>query len=53
VIDSNDQEPRQALELKAQCLQALADQEKSLIARNIFLAGVRQVQKALGKEARD
>jgi len=53
VIDSNDEEPRQALELKAQCLQALADQEKSLIARNIFLAGVRQVQKALGKEARD
>jgi alkyl sulfatase BDS1-like metallo-beta-lactamase superfamily hydrolase len=39
-----------ALELKAECLNQLADLEKSFIARNIFLGGVRQINKLLGKQ---
>lgn len=39
-------EPRsEALEVKARLLERLAAEEKSLIARNIFLAGARQVRR--------
>ncbi len=37
----------EALEMKAQLLERLAAEERSLIARNIFLAGARQVRKEL------
>jgi alkyl sulfatase BDS1-like metallo-beta-lactamase superfamily hydrolase len=50
VIDGEAKSPREALELKIQLLNSLAEKEKSFIARNIFLGGVRQVQKQLGEE---
>ncbi len=42
-------EPRaEALQLKASLLEEMASKERSLIARNIFLGGVRQIDKELG-----
>lgn len=48
VLDAGAGLRREALELKMELLQALAEGERSLIARNIFLAGVRGVEKELG-----
>lgn len=52
VIDGGAEPRKEALELKAQLLGSLAEKEKSLIARNIFLGGVREINKTLG-ERRD
>jgi len=49
VLDAGAEPRREALELKARLLQALAEKEKSLIARNIFLGGVRQIEKERGE----
>ncbi len=49
VLDAGAEPRREALELKARLLQALAEKEKSLIARNIFLSGVRQTEKERGE----
>ena len=48
VIDSNDRPGGDALELKIELLKDLAEKERSLIARNIFLGGIRQIEKATG-----
>jgi alkyl sulfatase BDS1-like metallo-beta-lactamase superfamily hydrolase len=50
IIDAGAGPRSEALALKMQLLTGLADQEKSLIARNIFLSGVRQIKKTLGQE---
>jgi alkyl sulfatase BDS1-like metallo-beta-lactamase superfamily hydrolase len=47
VLDAGAGPRREALELKSSLLEDLASQEKSLIARNIFLGGVRQIAKEL------
>lgn len=47
VIDAGSDPRREALELKSSLLESLAAEEKSLIARNIFLGGVRQIAKEL------
>ncbi len=47
VIDAGGDLKTDARNLKAQLLQALAEAEKSLIARNIFLGAVRQIEKSL------
>ncbi|MEW6554451.1 MAG: alkyl sulfatase dimerization domain-containing protein [Actinomycetota bacterium] len=47
VLDVGAEPRREALELKSSLLETLAAQEKSLIARNIFLGGVRQITKEL------
>lgn len=47
VLDAGGPDLAAALALKAEGLQRLADQEASLIARNIFLAGVRQLKKKM------
>ena len=47
-IDSGDELKNDALNLKADMLQKIADAEKSFIARNIFLGGIRQVKKTQG-----
>lgn len=46
-LDAGDGPRREALELKSSLLDALAAEEKSLIARNIFLGGVRQIARDL------
>ena len=48
-LDGGAEPRREALELKASLLRKLAGEEKSLIARNIFLGGVRQIEKELGE----
>ncbi|MBN2025644.1 MAG: MBL fold metallo-hydrolase [Actinobacteria bacterium] len=50
VLDAGEGPHAEALELKASLLEDLAAKESSLIARNIFLGGVRQINKELGKE---
>jgi alkyl sulfatase BDS1-like metallo-beta-lactamase superfamily hydrolase len=50
VLDGAAGPRTEALELKAECLNQLADPEKSFIARNIFLGGVGQINKLLGKQ---
>lgn len=50
VIEGEPHPPREALELKIQLLESLAAKEKSLIARNIFLGGARQVREQLGEQ---
>ncbi len=50
VIDSGAEPRTEALNLKAQLLGSLADQEGSLIARNILLGGVRQIKKTLEEQ---
>jgi alkyl sulfatase BDS1-like metallo-beta-lactamase superfamily hydrolase len=47
VLDAGAEPRREALELKSSLLESLAEKEKSLIARNIFMAGVRQIAKDL------
>jgi alkyl sulfatase BDS1-like metallo-beta-lactamase superfamily hydrolase len=47
VLDAGAEPRREALELKSSLLESLAEKEKSLIARNIFLGGVRQIAKEL------
>jgi len=47
VLDAGSGERREALELKAALLQDMADREQSLIARNIFMGGVREIEKEL------
>jgi alkyl sulfatase BDS1-like metallo-beta-lactamase superfamily hydrolase len=47
VIDGCANPETEALELKIQLLEELAKNEASLIARNIFLGGVRQIKKLL------
>ncbi|RJP27168.1 MAG: MBL fold metallo-hydrolase [Actinobacteria bacterium] len=47
VLDAGAEPRREALELKTSLLEALAAKERSLIARNIFLGGVRQIKKEL------
>ena len=49
VLDAGIEPRREALELKKALLENLAGKEKSLIARNIFLGGVRQIEKQLGE----
>ncbi len=51
VLDAGEGPRREALELKSALLEGLAAKEKSLIARNIFLGGVRQIAKELEQEA--
>ena len=51
VLDAGAESRREALELKSSLLDDLAAKEKSLIARNIFLGGVRQVAKELEQAA--
>jgi alkyl sulfatase BDS1-like metallo-beta-lactamase superfamily hydrolase len=50
VLDGAAGPGTEALELKAELLNRLAEGEKSLIARNIFLGGVRQINKLLGRQ---
>jgi alkyl sulfatase BDS1-like metallo-beta-lactamase superfamily hydrolase len=54
VLDAGSEPRAEVLELKRSLLERLAEEEKSLIARNIFLGGVRQIDKELeqaeGKE---
>jgi len=50
VIEGETSPPREALELKIQLLESLAARQKSLIARNIFLGGARQVREQLGEQ---
>ena len=50
VLDGGVEPRTDALEFKAECLNRIADEEKSFIARNIFLGGVRQIDKLLGRE---
>jgi alkyl sulfatase BDS1-like metallo-beta-lactamase superfamily hydrolase len=50
VLDGADELRTEALELKAECLNRLADREKSFIARNIFLGEVRRINNLLGKQ---
>jgi alkyl sulfatase BDS1-like metallo-beta-lactamase superfamily hydrolase len=47
VVEGGAEPRKEALELKAGLLKKLADEEKSLIARNIFLAGERQIRRVL------
>jgi len=47
VIDAGGEKEKEALALKARLLEELAEQEQSLIARNIFLGGARQIRKQL------
>ncbi len=47
VLDAGAEPRAEALELKAVLLEELAAKERSLIARNIFLGGVRQIRKEL------
>ena len=47
VLDAGGGPRREVLELKKTLLESLAGEEKSLIARNIFLGGVRQIDKQL------
>jgi len=47
VIDADGALKRDACEFKIQLLEAIAEAEKSLIARNIFRGGVRQIKKIL------
>ncbi|MDY6796413.1 MAG: alkyl sulfatase dimerization domain-containing protein [Actinomycetota bacterium] len=49
-IDGETGPPREALELKIQLLESVAGKEKSLIARNIYLGGVRRIRRELGEE---
>jgi alkyl sulfatase BDS1-like metallo-beta-lactamase superfamily hydrolase len=48
VLDAGVEPRGEALELKASLLENMAAKERSLIARNIFLGGVRQINKELG-----
>jgi len=47
VIDGGAGLRREALDLKIELLESLAEKESSLIARNIFLGGVRRLRKLL------
>ncbi|MDD3718757.1 MAG: alkyl sulfatase dimerization domain-containing protein [Actinomycetota bacterium] len=47
VLETGTGPRREALELKSSLLEGLAAREKSLIARNIFLGGVRQIAKEM------
>jgi alkyl sulfatase BDS1-like metallo-beta-lactamase superfamily hydrolase len=49
VLDGDMELRTEALELKAECLSRLADEESSFIARNIFLGGVRRIDKLQGE----
>ena len=49
VIDSSAEPATEAIQLKIQLLEALAEDEASLIARNIFLGGARQLARSLKK----
>jgi len=50
VLDAGAGLRREALDLKSALLQDLANKEESLIARNIFLGGVRQIENDLSME---
>jgi alkyl sulfatase BDS1-like metallo-beta-lactamase superfamily hydrolase len=50
VLDGAAGPGTEALELKAECLNQLADRETSFIARNIFLGEIRQINKLLGNQ---
>lgn len=50
VIESGSEQCRKALELKVELLERLASEEKSLIARNIFLGGARQIKIELERQ---
>jgi alkyl sulfatase BDS1-like metallo-beta-lactamase superfamily hydrolase len=47
VIDSDDDKEKHALELKAELLQSLADNEDSLIARNIYLVARKRIKQEI------
>lgn len=47
VISGGEAARREALELKAELLEGLAGDERSLIARNIYLGGARMIRQAL------
>jgi alkyl sulfatase BDS1-like metallo-beta-lactamase superfamily hydrolase len=49
ILDAGAEPRREALELKVALLEILAEKESSLIARNIFLGGIRQIRKELGE----
>lgn len=53
VIQGGERSLREAKELKVQILHEMADEEKSLIARNILLGGARQLRKELAPLERD
>ena len=48
VLDAGAEPRREALEVKKALLESLAGEEKSLIARNILLGGVRLIEEELG-----
>jgi alkyl sulfatase BDS1-like metallo-beta-lactamase superfamily hydrolase len=48
LIDAGAEAREEAFQFKAALLQGLADSERSLIARNILLGGVKRIEKELG-----
>ncbi len=53
VLEGGGTAKRKALEMKARVLEKLASRERSLIARNIFLAGAREVRKKMEAEGEE